>query len=170
MIGGKAVVLRSWKEADVPLLRDMRNDVLLQAQLLARPRGSDESQVRDWLRAFTAVSGDFIFILADPSDDTVLGFLQFRNTDFVSGNTELGICLASSAQGRGVGSEVIELARVYMRDTWGMKKFWLKVRSDNLAAIKCYEKVGFSHCGRLSNHVFISGDWHDVAFMELFLS
>lgn len=170
MIAGKNVLLRSWKEADLPLLRAMRNDVSLQAQLLARPRGSDESQVREWLKSFAGASGDFIFILADPANDTALGFLQFKNTDFVSGTAELGICLAASAQGRGVGPEVLELARFYMRDTWAVRKFWLKVRSDNLAAIRCYEKVGFTHCGTLSSHVYISGAWRDVAFMELFLS
>lgn len=170
MISGKNVRLRSWKEADLALLRNMRNDVLLQAQLLARPRGSDENQVREWLKGFSGASDSFIFILADPVDDTALGFLQFKNTDFVSRNSELGICLAPNAQGRGIGSEVLALAGAYMHDTWGLGKIWLKVRGDNIAAIKCYEKAGFKHCGRLSNHVFISGAWHDVVLMELFLS
>jgi diamine N-acetyltransferase len=170
MITGENVLLRSWKEGDLALLRNMRNDVSLLAQLLARPRGSDENQVREWLKSFSAASDSFIFILADPADDTALGFLQFKNTDFVSRNTELGICLASSAQGRGIGVEVLALACAYMRDTWGLGKVWLKVRDDNTAAIKCYEKAGFKHCGKLSSHVFISGAWHDVALMELFLS
>lgn len=170
MITGKNVRLRSWKEDDLTLLRSMRNDVSLQAQLLARPRGSDESQVREWLKGFSGTSDSFIFILADPADDTALGFLQFKNTDFVSRNTELGICLASSAQGRGIGGEVLALASAYMRDTWGLGKIWLKVRGDNTAAIKCYENAGFKRCGKLSNHVFISGAWHDVVLMELFLS
>jgi hypothetical protein len=41
--------LRPWRDVDVATLRDLRNDVELQAMLLARARGSDDAAVREWL-------------------------------------------------------------------------------------------------------------------------
>ena len=44
------IKLRAWQETDLPFLMQLRNNVSLQAQLLATARGSDEGAVRAWLR------------------------------------------------------------------------------------------------------------------------
>ena len=40
MIDGMVVRLRGWQESDLEVITEMRNDLALQAQLLARTRGS----------------------------------------------------------------------------------------------------------------------------------
>lgn len=168
MIDGDTVRLRAWSEPDLPALLRWRNDVALQAQLLARARGSNEAQVREWLRERTAGTNLF-FIVADRHTDAALGYLQFTGFDPVDSRADLGICLGSEAQGRGVGSEALRLAFVYLHQTWNLRKLSLRVRSDNERAMRCYRRLGFEACGLLREHVRLEGSWCDVVLMDLFL-
>ncbi|PXF32374.1 hypothetical protein WH50_04585 [Pokkaliibacter plantistimulans] len=170
MIEGTDIRLRPWSERDFDVLQQMRNDIALQTQLLARVRGSSASSVREWLQQRSASSSDIFLIVASFSTDEPLGFVQCRQMDLISRNAEMGIGLVASAQGQGMGGRVLALLKDYVRLTWGMRKLWLKVSADNHAAIRCYEKAGFYQCGRLRQHIFIDGRWQDVLLMETFLA
>lgn len=170
MLEGASVRLRPWGEPDVPALMDLRNDVALQAQLLARVRGSGPEQVRTWLKDRSAGAGSLLFVIADRSDDTTLGFVQVTDLDLADRRGELGICLRREAQGRGAGTETIGLLLPYLRSVWNLHKLVLRVRADNAGAIRCYVKAGFAECGRFHEHVFIDGVWCDLVLMERFLA
>jgi RimJ/RimL family protein N-acetyltransferase len=51
MIEGTDVRLRPWRNEDLAMLTELRNDILVQAQLLARPRGSRPEEVLSWLQS-----------------------------------------------------------------------------------------------------------------------
>jgi diamine N-acetyltransferase len=163
------IVLRAWREADVEQLTNLRNDRNLQALLLARVRGSDEGQVRQWLRERTASEDSLFFVIADSPADRCIGYLQLTAINWIDRNGELGICLAPSHQGHGAGTRALSLAVDALRRTWGIRKINLRVRSDNLRAIRCYERLGFAHCGLQRRHVNLDDAWLDVALMELFV-
>lgn len=167
MISNNLVLLRVWREADLEFLAALRNDVALQAHLLARVRGSTIEQVRDWVQERTRSPDSLFLMVADVRDDSPLGYLQFTGIDLVNRYAELGICLAVSAQGRGLGGEALRLALPFLRNTWAVRKFGLRVRADNDRAIRCYERIGFERCGLFREHAYIDGAWHDVVLMEL---
>jgi RimJ/RimL family protein N-acetyltransferase len=169
MIEGDGIRLRTWREHDLPVLMLIRNDVALQGQLLARVRGSNIEQVRDWLVNRDSQPDKLLFIIADQEKDATLGFMQVNDIELTDKRAELGVCLIHEVQGRGVGRKSLRLICTYLRDTWGLRKISLKVRVDNEIAISCYRRVGFNSCGLLRQHVFINGDWQDVMLMELFL-
>ncbi len=169
MIEGVSVRLRPWRDDDLQTITALRNDIALQAQLLARARGSNESQVRLWLQSRSTSTDSLLFIIADALTDATLGFLQLTGIDAVDQRAEVGICLADQAQGRGMGRESLSLLLPYVRDSWGMRKLSLRVRSDNLGAIRCYQHVGFVQCGLLYEHVYFDNAWRDVVLMEIFL-
>jgi diamine N-acetyltransferase len=151
-------------------LTELRNDIAIQGQLLARARGSRPEQVREWLQNRTAQADRLLLIIADQEEDKALGFVQVSDLNPVDAHATLGICLLSKAQGHGRGSQAIGLLASYLRDQWRLRKLGLQVRADNCTAIRCYEKIGFEHCGVLRKHVFLDGVWHDVVMMELFLT
>ncbi len=169
MIEGEGIRLRTWQEKDLPTLTLLRNDVALQAQLLARPRGSGIEQVRNWLADRDSHADRLFFIIADRETDVSLGFVQINDLALIDQRAELGICLAREAQGRGAGGESLRLVCAYLRDTWGLRKISLKVRADNEMAIRCYRRAGFEPCGLLRQHLFIDGKWQDIMLMEHFL-
>jgi diamine N-acetyltransferase len=163
------IVLRTWREADVELLTALRNDRDLQALLLARVRGSDEAQVRQWLRDRTSGADSLFFIIAESPADRCIGYVQLAAIDWVDRVGDLGICVAPGHQRRGAGTRALTLAMDALRRTWGIRKINLRVRSDNLRAIRCYERLGFAHCGLQRRHVNLDGAWLDVVLMELFV-
>ena len=169
MLDGKMIRLRAWQESDLPTLIRLRNDIALQAQLLARARGSSAEQVRNWLESRAAGPDGLFFIVADRVTDATLGFLQITNMDLVDRRAELGICLIRESQRRGIGSESLRLVSTYLRDTWNLRKLSLRVRGDNIAAIQCYRKFGFENSGLLREHIFFNGVWHDLVLMDFFL-
>ena len=169
MIEGKRILLRGWREADLPALAQLRNDVALQAQLLSRARGSDIEQVRRWAQERASSPHSLLFVVCERGSDDVLGYLQLTGLDDVGRRAELGICLRPQSQGQGLGREVLQEVQPYLRDVWALRKLSLRVRRDNDRAIRCYERVGFERCGMLHEHVFIEGRFQDVVLMELFL-
>lgn len=169
MIEGTSIRLRVWRDDDLPALTTLRNDIALQAQLLARVRGSRPKQVLEWLEQRSTEPNGLLFIIADLHDDATLGFLQISNLDPVDRHADLGICLLNDARGHGRGGEAIALASDHLRDGWELRKLSLRLRADNAAALRCYEKAGFEHCGLLKQHVYIEGRWHDIVLMEHFL-
>ena len=169
MIEGTALRLRGWREDDLDVLTEMRNDLALQAELLARPRGSAVPQVRQWLLERTADPRGLLLIVANRSDDMPLGYLQLSEVDSLDRRAEIGICLHASAQGRGAGLETLTIMKPYLRNVWSLRKLTLRVRADNTRAIACYEKAGFAKCGLLREHVNIDGALRDLVLMEHFL-
>jgi len=147
----------------------MRNDVALQAELLARPRGSNSVQVRLWLGERTADPQGVFLIVADVADDRALGYVQVTQIQAIDQTGDLGICLRPQVQGQRVGSRAILLLKTYMQQVWGLRKLGLRVRADNARAIGCYERSGFTRCGLLRAHVRQGGVFHDLVLMEQFL-
>jgi RimJ/RimL family protein N-acetyltransferase len=169
MIEGHQLRLRPWSETDLPTLTALRNDVATQAQLLARARGNDPIQVRDWLHARTAHSDRIFYVIALRDTNHCVGFLQVVDFDPVDRRAEFGICLLSETRRRGFGGEALELAMAHLVQHWNLRKLSLRVRGDNAVARGCYRKLGFEECGRLHSHVYLDGAWQDVVLMEKLL-
>jgi RimJ/RimL family protein N-acetyltransferase len=168
-VNGAAPRLRPWREADLPLLQQWRNDVPLQAQLLARARGSDSEAVRRWLAERSAPPRSLLLVVADAASDEALGYLQVVDIDADDRRGELGICLGPQAQDRGIGTAALRLALERLKQEHGLRKINLRVRSDNARALRCYDRLGFARCGTWGEHVFLEGAWRDVVLMEKFL-
>ena len=167
MIEGNNIRLRVWRKDDLALLTALRNDVSLQAQLLARARGNSAEQVLNWLKDR---ADRLLYVIADRSSDTALGYIQVAELDPIDRHAHLGICLARETHGRGFGGEAIDLISDYLRTTWNLRKLSLRLRADNAAALRCYEKAGFERCGLLKGQLFLEGRWVDVMLMERFLT
>lgn len=169
MIESATLRLRAWREGDVPQLLVVRNDVALQAQLLARARGSDAAQVREWLQRRSDQADGRLWVVADRASDEALGYVQITGLDPLDCRADLGICLAPQAQGRGRGRETLAALLPHLHDALGLRKLSLRVRADNATALRCYAGLGFEICGRLRQHVFIDDAWQDLVLMEVFL-
>ncbi len=170
MMDGKSIRLRPYNESDLPLIAAWRNDVVLQTQLMARPRGSSLLAVRAWLDGRAKASDRLLWIIAELNDDHAIGYIQLDNINPIDRHCDLGICIDRVAQGRGFGSEAVRVASKYANDIWRMNKISLRVLVDNRPAIAAYAKCGFVECGRLRSHFFIDGGFKDVVLMELLFS
>lgn len=163
-------VLRPPRAKDREFLFALRNDVALQAALLATPRANSERRVDEWVEGVLSDPASLFFLVADAADGNAVGFVQIRNIHPVHGWGELGIAVVEAARGRGHGGAAIGLIEGHARDALDLRKVVLHVRADNAAACRLYERCGYRRVGVLESHFYGGGRRHDVAVMEHLLT
>jgi RimJ/RimL family protein N-acetyltransferase len=99
--------------------------------------------------------------------DQVVGSLHVEVSRFGFG--EIGMCVARSWRGRGVGTALMEAAMAWARER-GLHKLSLSVFPHNAAGIALYRKFGFVEEGRRIKHYRrASGELWDSIEMGLLL-
>lgn len=66
------------------------------------------------------------------------------------------------ALGHGIGTEAVRLLIGYAFERLNAHRVWLGVNSENVGAIKCYEKCGFTREGVLREELFCHGKYVDA--------
>ncbi|NMB11133.1 MAG: GNAT family N-acetyltransferase [Firmicutes bacterium] len=80
-----------------------------------------------------------------PIGDIELDHIAWRN-----GDAELRIRIGEGDyRGRGYGTESVTTLLAYAFGEMNLSRIYLRVASDNFAAIRCYEKAGFRKEGKL---------------------
>jgi RimJ/RimL family protein N-acetyltransferase len=166
MLIGPKVVLRAWRESDLQSLLELRNNASLQHRLMTQPRPNSLERVKQWLLDKSGREETIFFVIASRADDSVVGYVQLANLKLLHGTGEVGICLAPSAQRKGLGRESFELLETYVRNTFALRKLLLYVFADSDGAIAFYQVCGYSESGRLARHFYSEGEYKDVLIME----
>ncbi len=168
MIAGRRVLLRPTVAADLPSLTVLRNDVALQRQLMARTRGSTLASTEQWIQQRSNGPLDLFLVIA-PAEAThdVAGFIQLAQGDMANLRAELGVCVGSAWQGRGLASEAVQLLMAYARDVLGLQKIVLTVLAENARARALYVRLGFREVGLLQAHFRYGQHWLDAVLMEM---
>lgn len=166
MIQTARLHLRPWQESDLPVLQALRNDVQLQAQLLANVRGSSLAAVRQWVQD-RSQGADRLFFVVEPLDaQTPIGYLQLSDEAGATRTMRFGVCLAESHCGRGHGQELLLAAEAFVREQHAVDKLLLHVDAANARARHCYARLGYRDVGVMHRHVRIGAQLRDVAIME----
>ena len=166
MLQGKTVRLREARDADLPALAALRNDLDLQLALMATPRPNTVERVEDWIKRRANDPAGAFFVIASADGSETIGFLQLLNMDPVHRHAALGICVTGAHQGKGRAAEALTLLEGYAAGTLGLRKIVLQVLAANARAIAFYEKDGYRRVGVLEQHHFQRGAFHDVLIME----
>jgi RimJ/RimL family protein N-acetyltransferase len=169
VMGGQTQ-LRPAVDDDLAVLSELRNDTELQLMLMARPRPNTLSQVRAWVERRSSDASSALFVIADATTGSAVGFLQLTDIDDVNRVGRLGIGVVRAQQGRGHGGRALQSIEPLARDVFGLRKITLEVRADNLAAISLYERSGYERVGLWRDHFRLAAKWVDVVAMERFLA
>lgn len=86
----------------------------------------------------------------------------------IAHRADIGITVRKQAWGRGVGTALLEGLIAHAREQ-GIEIIELQVRSDNLRAIRLYEKFGFVKIGRYPGFLKVDGVNVDCDLMNLYL-
>jgi RimJ/RimL family protein N-acetyltransferase len=166
MLSAGHTLLRPFDERDLAPLTELRNDVALQGDLLASPRGSSLSATREWVTRRMAPEGALFFVIARAEDGGAVGFVQLEGLHPIHRHAHLGVALSRAARGVGHGSAAIRLLERHAHDVLGVRKILLEVKSSNTRAVTLYERLGYERAGVLRAHVYLAGTFHDVTVME----
>ncbi|MCB5167750.1 GNAT family N-acetyltransferase [Streptomyces bambusae] len=161
VLQGTALVLRTAVAEDVPALAAIR----ALPEVLHRWRGGPDFEKE--------ISED----LADPD----LHFLTIRQGDRIIGGIQwyaedepdyrhagIDLFLDPGVHGRGLGTDAVRTLARHLVDDIGHHRLVIDPAADNLAAIRCYEKVGFRPVGVMRRYERgTDGTWHDGLLMDL---
>jgi RimJ/RimL family protein N-acetyltransferase len=168
IVVGELVKLRALEPSDAGSLWRWNHDPEVvrwmdsgYAQSLARVRQSLEERPRN-------AYGDALFGIEVPDGGTLIGLVRLRGAEPETGNAELDVYLGEKDHwGRGLATDAIRAACRFGFDKMRLHKVTLTVVTENHAAIRVYQKVGFVEEGRLREVFRHEGGWLDMYTMGL---
>lgn len=96
------------------------------------------------------------------------GFMDFNRR---CRSAEVGIFIGDKSYwDKGFGTEVMRLLLKIGFETLNLNRIFLRVFATNLRAIRCYEKAGFVHEGRLRQAEYKHGEYVDFLVMSMLRS
>ncbi|HEU0025850.1 MAG TPA: GNAT family protein [Ktedonobacterales bacterium] len=129
-----------------------------------------EEQEREFL-ASQIMRPDWRGFVAVAESGEIIGMVMIdgKQRPAVRHRGELGINVAASWRGQGVGRALMERAIAWARESGVLTRIELIVLARNETAIRLYERLGFQHEGRRQRAMLRNGEYLDDLMMSLLL-
>ncbi|MFI6960281.1 GNAT family N-acetyltransferase [Streptomyces sp. NPDC050255] len=167
---GAKVRLRGVEPEDWEGFRDLtRHTVDARNADLVEPPRSAES-FRSWTaeRAGRPPGGEaFRLVVEGLADHAFAGAVTVGETDGRAGRFRTGIEIARDHRRKGYAAEATELVLTYMFAEQRFNKCEVEVYAFNDASLALYRRLGFVEEGRLRQHEFFAGGYHDVVLFGI---
>ena len=135
-------------------------------EVFARWRGADlEAEFLDDI----APDNDAVVLAIEDAEGAVIGAIQWSaEEDPDYRHAGIDMYLHPDVHGRGFGPDAVRTLARHIFEDHGHHRITIDPAADNIAAIRCYAKVGFREVGVLRQYERGSdGTWHDGLLMEL---
>jgi aminoglycoside 6'-N-acetyltransferase len=158
---GEHVTLRAATPADIPELARIRAT----PEVLRWWRGGDDLAAA--VAEDLAEEGTETFVIEH--DGRVAGAIQWSAEDEPDyRHAGIDIYLDPALHGRGLGADAIRTLTRHLIADKGHHRLVIDPAADNVAAIRCYSKVGFRAVGVMRNYERgADGTWRDGLLMDL---
>jgi len=163
------VHLRALDEGDLERTLRWHNDPDLYRTLVDDFRYVSQGAERQWLamRTVYSMSEVNLAICLSPSAEHI-GNIYLRPINLISRNASLGIFIGEKVhRGQGYGGQALREVLKHAFGDLELERVFLTVLTDNLNAIRLYEKRGFKTEGRMRRHVLKNGEFKDVLVMGI---
>lgn len=102
------------------------------------------------------------------ADDRLIGFVHLSIVSWVHRDAFVAIGIGNREElGKGYGTDAMRLALRYAFTELGLHRVSLSVFSNNLRAMRSYEKAGFRYEGRLREVMLREGARFDLIYMGI---
>ena len=127
--------------------------------------GISEAEEREYLARVAASDNSLAIVAA--ADGEIVGSLTFDGgrRPRLRHAGEFGISVLQAYAGQGVGKALLESMIAWAERSGVVRKINLKVRVDNVPAIRLYERMGWVHEGRTTRDTLIDGQFSDCLLM-----
>lgn len=169
MIYGEKVVLRAITRADLPTFLRWMNDAEVTPFLGGNMWPMSPEAEERWFEQ--QVSSDALVLgietlAAEGQAGLLIGNIALKDVSERNRHAELGIVLGEKAYwSQGYGRDAIKTLLRHAFDELNYHRVYLRVYDYNPRAVRCYEACGFKIEGRLRQHTFRHGVWHDEIVM-----
>jgi RimJ/RimL family protein N-acetyltransferase len=150
------VVLRPWRDEDVPAIVAACQDEEMALWLDRLPSPYRVEDARAWLESVEASwrDGTFAgFAVANAADDHAVGSISMGVKSADDRIGEIGYWLAREARGRGAMTRALRLISAWAFGEVGIERLYLRADPDNRASCAVAERAGYVFEGvRRSEH------------------
>ena len=170
MLRGERVLLRPVERADLPRLWELLED--LEVAVLAdsgpvRPVSLARSEARFDREAEAGDAPRDQAWFAVVAEGELIGQCGLHAIDHFNRRCEVGIALGRDHWGKGYGQDCVRVLVDYAFTHLAMNRVSLQVLADDPRAVGAYRKAGFVEEGRLRQHGWVRGEFHDELVMSI---
>jgi RimJ/RimL family protein N-acetyltransferase len=142
------LTLRPFVEADIEAVQEGAADSSTQ-KWLPLPRPYTASHARAWcLELAPAVrTAGLGLVRAVESEGRLVGSIDLKRTDWMSGVTEIGYWTAPGWRRRGVMTEATKALALWVLDDMGFERVELRIATGNVASLRVAARAGFTREG-----------------------
>ena len=158
------ITIRPVSKEDTELIVKWRNNPRVRDNFIYREKFT--SQIHEkWLKEVVGTGKAIQYIICLGKEKRAVGSVYFSHVE--KDRAEYGIFIGEDdAVGYGVGSEVCRQFVKKGFEEFGFKEIYLRVFTDNLSAIKSYEKGGFVISEILKDVECTTGEKKDMYIMK----
>jgi RimJ/RimL family protein N-acetyltransferase len=170
MIIGDGIRFRAVEKDDLPRFVKWFNDPeVLQGVSMFLPMAMWEEE--QWFTALSdrpQVERPMAIEILEKGEWIHIGNLGMIGLDERIGIGEIGIAIGEKDYwNQGYGTKAMELLVQHGFETLNLNRVALRVFANNTRAIRCYEKVGFVHEGRMRQAHYDQGEYIDILWMSI---
>jgi RimJ/RimL family protein N-acetyltransferase len=166
MLRGEKVILRALERDDLKRMQELKREIEL--TLLAdgvwypTPLAAFEKQFDKHLE------DDDRSRFVIEADAKVIGGVGLHNKNRIDGTAALGVGIYDRDYiGKGYGRDAIRVLLEWAFRIQNYRRIWLETLASNERAIRSYRACGFVEEGRLREHYYHDGAYHDAILMGI---
>jgi phosphinothricin acetyltransferase len=164
------MIIRDAAEADLPALRDIFNDAVLNTTAIWMDNVVDLANRQAWFAA-RAQQG-YPILVAENAAGEVVGYASFgdwRPFDGFCHTVEHSVYIRANQRGRGLGPQLLT-ALIERAKACDKHVMVAAIESGNAASIGLHQRLGFTITGQMPQVGRKFGRWLDLTFMQLILT
>lgn len=171
MYNGKKIYLRNYEENDMNNLKNIMNNYKVREFLtlnIILPFSSNDQG--NFFKSIPERRKKYIydFAIVRKEDDALIGGSVVKNVDFKNSVCGAGFFIDEKYWEHGYGGEAVNLIEKFIFYELNIRKIKLEVISNNIRALKLYEKLGYQKEGILKKEIFRNGKYLDLILLAKF--
>lgn len=165
---GENVVLRDFTDADIDDIFAIVGDDRVTRWMSFDSRSHTEAQqmlngIRK--RAQNEPRTEYYLAVTRHDDNRVIGFARLVESGVRAG--KLGYSIHADYQGFGYATDAARIIINFGFDVLHLHRITAAIGPDNAASVAVVKRLGFTHEGRLRDHVFTNGAWRDSLLFSI---
>lgn len=163
----KMIRLRKLQEKDAPFMLEWMHNLEIQECFQKDMKSMTLERAEEFCRTAGLMDcagegGAFHYAIADEREDEYLGTISLKNISLLNASAEYAVSTRKCAHGKGIAGEATRLILKKGFEELQLHRIYLNVLSDNIRAIKFYEKVGFRYEGEFVECLNVRGNWKSL--------
>ncbi len=164
---GASVYLRPFEAEDLDWYFDSLQDPETR-RLTGTQKHFTKEQIASYMEGKREDSSSVLLLIARSEDDALVGDIALQDIDPLNRNANIRIALFNSTnQGKGYGTEALELLLDYGFGILNLHRIELNVYDFNKRAAHVYAKLGFKEEGIQREALYYNHAYHDSILMSI---